>query len=75
MPIIRGGINGNQPFFGDASLRTAYLRKHAINGVQRGKNTPFDQSVKPNFVNGHLKQGFTNGVKEVFIMKNPAGFI
>ena len=76
MPIIRGGINSkNQAFFGDASLRTAYLRKQAINGVQGGKAVKNDQSEKPNFVSGHLKQGFTNGVQEVFIMKNPASFI
>lgn len=75
MPIIRGGINGNQPFFGDASLRTAYLRKQANLGVQAGKTNSYDQEVKPNFVSGHLKQGFTNGVKDVFIMKNRASFI
>ena len=75
MPIIRGGINGNQAFFGDASLRTAYLRKQANLKIQAGKTITYDQVEKPNLVSGHLKQGFTNGVKDVFVMKNRASFI
>jgi hypothetical protein len=75
MPIIRAGINGDQPFFGDASFRTAYLRKQANLGVQAGKIIQYNQEEKPSFVSGHLKQGFTNGVKDVFIMKNRASFI
>ena len=75
MPIIRAGINGNVAFFGDASMRTAYLRKQAILGSQKAKTPQFDQTKKPLIGDHHLSTGVTNGVQEVYILKNNGAFI
>jgi hypothetical protein len=75
MPIIRAGVNGNVAFFGDASMRAAYLRKQAILGAQKAKNPEFDQKKKPLIRDQHLANGVTNGVQEVYILKNNGAFI
>ena len=75
MPIIRAGVNGNGAFFGDASWRAAYLRKQAILGAQAAKIPQFDQKKKPLIRDQHLANGVTNGVQEVYILKNNGAFI
>jgi hypothetical protein len=76
MPIIRAGIQKDgQAFFGDASWRAAYLRKQAILGAQAAKNPPFNQQQKPVIGDHHLANGRTNGVEEVYKLKNPGAFI
>ena len=80
MPIIRaGGTKGS--FFGDASYRTAMLRKQAIVKGQCQKQTcttsslAVNQAKKPLISEHHLTKGFTNGVAEYMLQKNPNGFI
>ena len=80
--ILRAGINskGGRDF-GDASYRTAYLRKQAIiSGQVQKTNNPATsmssvaQSTKPLISEHHLTKGFDNGVKEFILMKNASGF-
>jgi hypothetical protein len=80
--ILRAGINskGGRDF-GDASYRTAYLRKQAIisGQVQKTGNPATSmsttaQATKPLISEHHLTKGFDNGVKEFILMKNSSGF-
>jgi hypothetical protein len=80
MPITRaGGSKGS--FFGDASYRTAMLRKQAIVKAQCLKDTCAEslsaenQLKKPLISEHHLTKGFTNGVAEYILQKHPNGFI
>lgn len=80
MPIIRaGGTKGS--LYGDASYRTAAIRKQAIVKAQCKKDTcatslsTENQLKKPLISEHHLTKGFTNGVTEFIIQKNPNGFI
>jgi len=83
MPIIRSGrdntgVNGSMAL-GDASSRTASLRRQAIIWGQTQKETcatsmsTANQSKKP-FINGdRLSRGFTSGVMEFMLVKNKDG--
>ena len=79
--ILRAG-GTKSSFYGDASYRTAYLRKQAIisgqaqktGNVQTSMSTQA-QAKKPLISEHHLTKGFTNGVQEFIILKNPNGFI
>lgn len=79
--ILRAGIGskGGRDF-GDASFRTAYLRKQAIISGQCQKETcatsmsATNQAKKPLISEHHLTKGFSNGVEEYIQLKNPAGF-
>ena len=83
MPIIRSGrdntgANGSV-MLGDASSRTAALRKQAIIWGQTQKETcatsmsSANQSKKPLMRENHLSKGFTNGVMEFMLVKNKDG--
>lgn len=80
MPITRAG-NLKGSFFGDASYRTAMLRKQAIIKGQCQKETcatsssAENQLKKPLISEHHLTKGFKNGVAEYFLQKHPNGFI
>jgi len=76
--ILRaGGPKGS--FYGDASYRTAYLRKQAIVKGQYQKESPATSMSTANQVKNpfigehHLEKGFTNGVMEFIQIKNPSG--
>lgn len=78
--ILRaGGTKGS--FYGDSSYRTAMLRKQAIVKGQCQKDTcatsssAANQAKKPLISEHHLTKGFTNGVAEYMLQKNPTGFI
>ena len=80
--ILRAGLNskGGRDF-GDASYRTAYLRKQAILAGQAQKTgniattmSAVEQAKKPLISEHHLTQGFSNGVQEFITLKNPTGF-
>jgi hypothetical protein len=79
--ILRAGLNskGGRDF-GDASYRTAFLRKQAIQQGQYQKESAAtsmsaaNQLKKPLISEHHLTKGFDNGVKEFIVMKNPSGF-
>jgi hypothetical protein len=80
--ILRAGIGskGGRDF-GDASYRTAYLRKQAIIAGQVSKTgnpattmTTAAQAMKPLLTEHHLTQGFTKGIQEFIVLKNPTGF-
>jgi hypothetical protein len=80
--ILRAGINskGGRDF-GDASYRTAFLRKQAIQKGQYQKTgnpatsmSAEAQLKKPLISEHHLTKGFDNGVKEFILMKNKDGF-
>lgn len=84
MPVIHaGGTKG--PLYGDASYRTAAIRKQAIvNGQAKKKfqypNDPDllsadNQSKKPLISEHHLTKGSTNGSMEFIQAWNPNGFI
>lgn len=70
-----GAGSGKGSYYGDASYRTAMLRKQAIIATQLAKNPPFDQEQKPLISEHHLTKGFDNGVKEAILQRNPNGFI
>jgi hypothetical protein len=76
--ILRAGGNKG-PQFGDSSYRTAFLRKQAIvNGQKQktGDNTFISGSAlsrKPLISEHHLTKGTDNGVREVYMIKNPTG--
>ena len=80
MPIIRAGGSKGSPF-GDASYRTAMLRKQAIVKAQCKKescaasSSAVNQLKKPLISEHHLTKGFSNGVAEYILQKNPNGFI
>ena len=76
--ILRaGGTKGS--FYGDASYRTAYLRKRAIVSGQfqkTGDNTFLStaaQARKPLISEHHLTKGTDNGVREIYMIQNPTG--
>jgi hypothetical protein len=78
--ILRaGGTKGS--FYGDASYRTAMLRKQAIIKGQCQKETcatslsAENQAKKPLISEHHLTKGFKNGVAEYILQKHPNGFI
>jgi hypothetical protein len=80
--ILRAGIGskGGRDF-GDASFRTAYIRKQAIISGQVQKTgdpatsmSAEAQAMKPLISEHHLTQGFSNGVQEFITLKNPTGF-
>jgi hypothetical protein len=83
MPIIRSGrdntgANGSV-LLGDASSRTAALRKQAIIWGQTQKETcstslsAANQAKKPFMSEQHLSKGFTSGVMEFMLVKNKDG--
>ena len=79
--ILRAGMdNRKSPMYGDASYRTAWLRKQAIQKGQYQKETAAtsmsteNQAKKPLISEHHLTKGFDNGVKEFILMKNKDGF-
>ena len=72
--------NTKGSFYGDASYRTAYLRKQAITSgqYQKTRNPATSMSSnarakKPLISEHHLTKGFTNGVQEFMLIKNPTG--
>ena len=76
--ILRAGsLKGS--FYGDASYRTAMLRKQAIVKGQCQKETcatsmsTENQAKKPFIGEHHLEKGFTNGVMEFIQIKNKDG--
>jgi hypothetical protein len=78
--IIRSGTdNTKTSMFGDASYRTAFLRKQAIVKGQCQKDTcatsssTQNQAKKPLISEHHLTKGFTNGVQEYILIKNKNG--
>ena len=80
MPIIRaGGTKGS--YYGDASYRTAAIRKQAVVGNQCQKETcaesmsAVNQVKKPLISEHHLTKGSTNGYMEYIVARNPKGFI
>jgi len=76
-----GGTKGS--LYGDASYRTAALRKRAIVNGQIQKcgggvcNVLVNPIVsrKPLMGEHHLQKGSTGGVMEIISLKNPNGFI
>jgi len=76
--ILRSASNKGS-YYGDASYRTAYLRKQAIisGQFQKTGNNTFKsttaQAMKPLISEHHLTTGSKNGVMEVFMIKNPTG--
>jgi hypothetical protein len=79
MSSILRSANSKGSYYGDASYRTAYLRKQAIVSGQKqktGDNTFLSttaQAKKPLISEHHLTKGSTNGVMEVFMIKNSTG--
>lgn len=79
MSSILRSANTKGSYYGDASYRTAYLRKQAIISGQKqktGNNTFLSasaQAKKPLISEHHLTKGSTNGVLEVFMIKNSTG--
>jgi hypothetical protein len=83
MPIIRSGLDNKDAsggaMLGDASSRTAALRKQAIIWGQSQKETcatslsAANQSKKPFMREHHLSKGFTKGVMEFMLVKNKDG--
>lgn len=79
MSSILRSANNKGSYYGDASYRTAYLRKQAIISGQKqktGNNTFLSttaQANKPLISEHHLTKGSDNGVREVFMIKNPTG--
>jgi hypothetical protein len=83
MSTIIRGANTKGSFYGDASYRTAYLRKQAVVGLQLQKtgNPPVladvmsitNQAKKPLISERHLTKGSTNGVMEFIHIKNNSG--
>jgi hypothetical protein len=80
--ILRAASNKGS-YYGDASYRTAYLRKQAVIGLQLQKtgNPPVpsqvmsgeNQAKKPLISEHHLTKGSTNGVMEFIHIKNQSG--
>jgi hypothetical protein len=81
MSTILRSANLKGSYYGDASYRTADLRKQAIlsGQVQKTGNPATSmsaaaQATKPLISEHHLTKGFTNGVQEFFVLgKNPTG--
>jgi hypothetical protein len=86
MSSILRSANNKGSYYGDASYRTAYLRKQAIVGLQIQK-TVFSgkapdltqvmstaiQAKKPLISEHHLTKGSTNGSMEFIQIKNKSG--
>jgi hypothetical protein len=76
--ILRAGGNKG-PQFGDSSYRTAYIRKQAILSGQKQKTNDntflgaVAQTQKPLISEHHLTKGSDNGVREIYMIKNPTG--
>ena len=80
MSTILRAANNKGSFYGDASYRTAHLRKQAICAGQSQKGgtcsvamNPENQVKKPLLSEHHLTKGFTNGVSEFIHIKNKDG--
>jgi hypothetical protein len=79
MSTVLRGANSKGSYYGDASYRTAYLRKQAVLNGQRQKtgNTSFLQGdalfKKPLISEHHLTKGSDNGVRETYMIKNQDG--
>ena len=80
MSSILRSANDKGSYYGDASYRTAYLRRQAIISGQKQKtndNSTFlstaAQAKKPLISEHHLTKGSTNGSMEVFMIKNSTG--
>lgn len=73
--LSAGGSKGS--YYGDASYRTAAIRKNAIINAQKSKNsTPeFDSTQKPFIKEQHLAGGFSTGVLDVIYKVNNKGFM
>lgn len=79
--VLRSGTdNTKSSMYGDASYRTAFLRKQAIQKGQFQKtgnpttSMTYTASVqKPLISEHHLTKGFTNGVQEFMLIKNRNG--
>ena len=88
MPLsVRSAGGSKGSFYGDASYRTAALRKQSILAGQRQKCgnvgpvgscqilSGANALKKPFIGEHHLQKGFTSGVTEVISLKNPNSFI
>lgn len=80
MSTVIRGANSKGSYFGDASYRTAYIRKQAICSGQAMKEGTCDkarssdnQAKKPLLAEQHLSKGSTNGSMEFLFIKNPKG--
>ena len=83
MSSILRSANTKGSYYGDASYRTAYLRKQAVIGLQLQKTgnppvranvmTTANQAKKPLISEHHLTKGSTNGVMEFIHIKNKSG--
>lgn len=83
MSTILRGANTKGSYYGDASYRTAYLRKQAIVGLQLQKTgvppvlanvmSATNQAKKPLISEHHLTKGSTNGSMEFIQIKNKDG--
>jgi hypothetical protein len=80
MSTVIRGANTKGSYYGDASYRTAYIRKQAIISGQAQKTgnvatsmSGVAQSTKPLISEHHLTNGFTNGVQEFILIKNRSG--
>lgn len=79
MSTVIRGANSKGSYFGDASYRTAYIRKQAICSGQAMKETcakarsSDNQAKKPLLTEQHLSKGSTNGSMEFLFIKNPSG--
>lgn len=83
MSSILRSANNKGSYYGDASYRTAYLRKQAIVGLQLQKTgnpavpsvvmSTVNQAKKPLISEHHLTKGSTNGVMEFISIKNKSG--
>lgn len=83
MSTILRGANTKGSYYGDASYRTAYLRKQAVVGLQLQKTgdppvlanvlSTTNQAKKPLISEHHLTKGSTNGSMEFIQIKNKSG--
>jgi hypothetical protein len=83
MSTIIRGANSKGSFYGDASYRTAYLRRQSILKLQLQKTgdppvlanvmSGANQAKKPLIAEHHLTKGSTNGSMEFIQIKNNSG--
>lgn len=71
--LSAGGSKGS--YYGDASYRTAAIRKNAIINAQKSKEPDFDPTQKPLIKEQHLAGGFSTGVIDVLYKVNNKGFM
>lgn len=83
MSTIIRGANTKGSFYGDASYRTAYLRRQSVLKLQLQKTgdppvlgdvmSSTNQAKKPLISERHLTKGSTNGSMEFIQIKNNSG--